>query len=352
MKYQSSTLQLRQFLRWISSIVFCVILMLLPVQAQDLSKEDFLLILEAAEKEIVSISADIKVFKMTEPSFSNEIPIAEGRFIYSPWEEKQKAQGFHRLAKKYSDLNGIEMDPNGFPVMPFHVVCEGKRMTSFYPARNVGSVIPAEKGMPVGGIFLPRDLLGWGLVNDRVRHVPLSKKIREDERVSIESVSWDPEEGPNLLLVEIVEVIIDEQGRGLPSIKFDIWFDMNRSVRPVRIDEYDDGFGYVQYRHDNIVLKELRPGIWFPTSGTFRAFKHPELDYDRNADPEFVLQSTRKERWDFFKKIYPTNNIRAILRLEAKVSLNQSHPVDTFRLVFPPKSVYWDGYLKASIDVN
>jgi hypothetical protein len=166
--------------------------------------------------------------------------------------------------------------------------------------------------------------------------------------------------GEQVLLVEIAQFSF-YLGRRIPQYKWDIYFDTEKSFRPVKIDLYNDWVGAKVRQWDTILLEEISPGIWIPTRGrisTIRAYR--DISYDETKwgnlkakefreenlkDIDRFLALNREDRWAIFQKTGGGEVLSQNI-MEATITVNDPIPVDAFSGISPSGTVVRDAVLR------
>jgi hypothetical protein len=128
---------------------------------------------------------------------------------------------------------------------------------------------------------------------------------------------------------------------------------MKKSMRPVKIVNYDDRIGLLRESIDGIQLSEVAEGVWIPTRGRLTHYSAPELEFDPvvAGDVDALLAMSREQRWSFFKKKISSKPL-SITLMEADVEINRNLTEEDFTIVFPPGTRVWDDILKERYTVE
>lgn len=307
--------------------ICCLVLVFLFIGRMGFSddaptKEEFVGLLTAAELRLESISARTRFFGTRLPE---DVPEQKSIVIFVP-ERRQlwfdhtvncpnnSNDGSYIVFRTLYFQNGTDFQLMGIRenVGWFGKVPTGRAKRSF---------LMDEKGPMVW------DLLGWKM-NGCV-HTPIHKLLTDSDylddsdRPRIENIS---RESDNILKVEF----------GTKSgayYYYTIWFDINRSVRPVRIEVHHEATGTLTLIYNDFQLEEIEPGIWFPVKA-HRTTQFIDVAYDESVTKEALDAMSREQRWEFFKKGEPTEVYEHDFLID-QIKLNKSYSEETFKTDFP-----------------
>jgi len=338
-------------------IVLPVVIMLIPISvlAEEPvpSKDEFVALLKSHETAIESIQGKVKCFgglkdRKGLEDWPQETPLGEYEFRFSPPMERMWISGFHRSLNRGGIPESSVLESDRFIRRPWELgVSNGKSVTFRLQGRS--GLIESEGLQDTALPFLsPWSLMGWN-VDSRLHNIPISQLLEKLD-VELEKLSWSRDFGEEKVLV--AEFGIGERNERLapgrfPSHKIDVYFNMKKSMRPVKIVNYDDRIGLLRESIDRIQLSEVAEGIWIPTRGRLTHYSAPELEFDPvvAGDVDAFLAMSREERWNFFKKKSSSKPL-SITLMEAEVEINRNLAEEDFTIVFPPGTKVWDDILK------
>jgi len=338
-------------------IVLPVVIMLIPISvlAEEPvpSKDEFVALLKSHETAIESIQGKVKCFGQLKEQkgledWPLETPLGEYEFKFSPSMERMWISGFDRSLNRGRVPEGSVLESDRFIRRPWELGVSNGKSVTFRPQGRSG-LIEAKGLQDTALSFLsPWSLMGWN-VDSHFHNIPISQLL-EKQDVELEKLSWSRDFGEEQVL--LAEIGIGERNERLapgrfPSHKIDVYFNMKKSMRPVKIENYDDRIGLLRESIDRIQLSEVAEGIWVPIRGRSTHYSTPELEFDPvvAGDVDAFLAMSREQRWSFFKKKGPSRPLSMTL-MEADVEIDRDLTEEDFTIVFPPGTKVWDDILK------
>lgn len=331
------------------------------VWGQELSTEEFLVLLESAESSIESISGHVEFYYVAENNKYMEpsVPMGEGRIAFLPYSRKLFCDIIRRVEYPRTSTH-LPEDNLGYGYVPAVICVDGQVRKDYNTTTQTATVVPYVDGELIIE-HMPSDLLGWNLVP--VFHMPIHEYLNKGLmdwpgqpgvwcRLSIDKITRLAEHDDSVYRVEMNMVSVNDQMKESPLFKIDIDFNLDKSVRPVKIDIYEDKWGYLLLRKNQILLKELQPGIWFPVQGRSTSFSAPLIkdslteEEEETAKASLLIQD-RQKRWESMSQLYVSyGSVSSDVRVVAEVEINSPIENSVFDLSIPPGYDVYDRFLE------